>query len=398
MNTDTQEPTSSENLTHSTAKKRRSWVSWVALFAIIIAVTCWFQLVHQQKKSTNNYSQLQSSFHRTLSDTAQLGETINSLQNQINSQNEHILALQAAFNRSQAENSGYETDLTLQQVERFLVQANLNLNFNQDIPGAISLLQAADQRLNNLSEPKVIPLRQAIALDIVKLQAATPVDTVGILSKLAALRDEAATLPLFAINSKLQIFHKAKIESMSNPRLAAVHSTWEKTWQLTLETLKSLVIIRDRRDEISPLISIEQEQFLRQNLQLQFQQTQWAVLQRQQAVYQFSLTQANEWIQRYFADNDQATQAIQADINQLQKIKLTPETPNMSQLIEQLHTLQLQFNKSRTLAIAETPPVKTATKEAENITPMSTVPATSEATPAAKPNHEVAAVEKGELV
>lgn len=355
MTIDSIDQTTASDAASQNKKKRRSWVGASALIAIVIALTCWFQLVHQQKKSTNNYSQLQSSFHQTLSDTAQLSQTINDLQNQLENQNSQIAALQGAFNRLQASNSGYETDITLQQVDRYLLQANLSLNFNQDIPGALNLLQAADQRLNSLSDPQIIPLRQAIAKNMVALQSIEPIDLVGLLSKLSALRDQVAHLPLFAINSKLQIFHATPAANPNPTHLATLQSGWEKAWDATLTNFKSLVIIRNRQNEISPLISASQEEFLRQNLQLILQQAQWAVLQRQQAVYTYSLTQANEWIQRYFADNDRATLAMQADISQLQKINLSPQTPDISLLINQLHILQLQINKSRTAEPDKTP-------------------------------------------
>jgi uroporphyrin-3 C-methyltransferase len=179
------------------------------------------------------------------------------------------------------------------------------------------------------------------------LQSITPIDSVGLLSKLSALRDQVAHLPLFALSSKLQMFH-APQKPINQTHLVALQSEWKKTWQTTLATFKSLVIIRNRQNEISPLISVTQEEFLRQNLQLIFQQAQWAVLQQQQAVYQYSLTQANEWIQRYFADNDHATLAMQADINQLQQVDLAPPTPDIDLLITQLHRIQLQINKGRT--------------------------------------------------
>lgn len=360
----------SENIDHTQAiddtitnkKKRRSWVGWAALFAIIIAVTCWFQLVHQQKRSTNNYSQLQSSFHQTLSDTAQLSQTTGSLQNQIENQGNQIEALQAAFNRLQAANSGYETDIALQQVDRYLLQAHLSLTFSQDITAAISLLEAADQRLGTLTEPQIIPFRQAITADIVKLKSITPLDTVGVLSKLSALRDQAASLPLFALNSKLQQFHTATVDNHS-VQSSAPQTTWKKAWDITLSNLKSLVIIRNRQNEISPLISVAQEEFLRQNLQLILQQAEWAVLQRQQAVYEYSLTHANEWIQRYFADNAQATQTMQAEISSLQGLTLSPKTPDISVLIDMLHALPLQLNKSKTIGTSTTPALNNASSQ-----------------------------------
>jgi uroporphyrin-III C-methyltransferase len=324
--------------------KRRSWVGGVAFFAVLIALTCWFQLFHQQKKATNNYSQLQSSFHQTLSNTAQLSQTIDSLQTQITEQNNAIQTLQSAFNRLQAENSGHATEFALQQVDHYLLQAHLSLTFSHDIPAALQLLQAADQKLSPLSDPQLIPLRRAMNKDIIALKNITPLDSVGILSKLSALRDQTATLPLFALNTKTQQFH---INPTEHSAAVAADTTWKKAWETTLATLKSLVIIRNRQNEISPLISVTQEEFLRQNLQLILQQAQWAVLQKQQSVYEYSLTQANEWLQRYFADNAEATQSMHTEIRALQQLNLAPQTPDLSLLIETLHGLSMQPNANK---------------------------------------------------
>jgi uroporphyrin-3 C-methyltransferase len=347
-------------------KKSRSWISWVALLAILIALGAWFQLVHQQKRSTKNYSQLQSSFHQTLTDTAQLSQTITDLQTQIANQSQQLQALQATFNRMQAANSGYETDIALQQVDHYLLQANLTLTFNHDIAGTIALLQAADQRLNAVSNSQVISLRQALASCIVKLQALPQLDYVGILTKINALSQQTATLPLFAITTKTQMFHNAPENTPSN-NLALAKTTWQKTWAQTLETLKTLVVVRNRHEDITPLISDTQEQFLRQNLQLILQQASWAVLQHNQSIYTFSLTQASEWIQRYFADNNPANQAFQTNIQQLQQIDLEPKLPDIGALMNQLHTLQLEINKSRTLSLGK-PVTKNLDEEDETDT------------------------------
>ena len=250
--------------------RRRSWVGVSAFIAIIIAIACWFQLAHQQKKATNNYSQLQSSFHQTLSDTAQLTQTINNLQSQITSQNEQIQALDAAMNRMVASGSGYELDLALQQADRYVQQAYLSLNFNHDNAGAVALLQTADQRLASVTDPQIIPLRRSLADAILNLQSLPTIDYVGTLSKLSALRNQAATLPLFAVNPQMAIFHP----TATNTETSKSTTAWQSAWNKTLDTLKSLVVIRNRQTEITPLISQTQEAFLRQNLQLILQQAQ----------------------------------------------------------------------------------------------------------------------------
>ncbi len=353
--------------TNSPKKRRGAWVSIIALIAILIAIGCWFQLVHQQKKTTNNYSQLQSSFHQTLTDTAQLTQAITDLQTALAAQNNLIQALSATVNRMQASDSGYELDLALQLTDRYIQQAYLSLTFNHDLPSAIILLQTADQRLGAVMDSRTIVLRRNIADAIVKLQAIPTIDNVGILSKLAALRNQVATIPLFSINAQTSIFHEHNNDTI--PTNYATMGALHKAWFKTLENLKALVIIRNRTTSITPLISSVQEQFLRENLQLMLQQAQWAVLQRNQGVYQFSLNQANEWIQRYFSDNDQATQSLVKDINELKKIDLTPSTPDLKSLIDQIHNLQIQTNKSRTLQtskVASSKAIKTINTEDES--------------------------------
>ena len=159
------------------------------------------------------------------------------------------------------------------------------------------------------------------------------------------MRDKTSHIPLFSASSKTQVFYTQTEATVPTPTM-----TWQNALRKTVEMLKSLVVIRHRDTEITPLVSQTQEEFLRQNLQLILQQAQWAVLQHNQAVYHYSLTQASEWIQHYFADNDQATLALQANINELQKINLTPDLPDINALITQVHHVQLQVNKSRTLS------------------------------------------------
>ena len=110
--------------------RTRSIVSWLALLAILIGVAAWFQLVHQQKKSRNNYSQLQNSFSQTQSNTAELSTDFTTLKAQVIDQHEQLLNLASAFNRSQDANSEQSLDHTLADVDHYLLQANLNLNFN----------------------------------------------------------------------------------------------------------------------------------------------------------------------------------------------------------------------------------------------------------------------------
>ena len=344
--------------THDIVKTRRprtrSVVSWLALLAILIGVAAWFQLVHQQKKSRNNYSQLQNSFSQTQSSTAELSTDFTTLKTQVQDQHDQLLNLATAFNRSQAENSEQILDHTLTDVDHYLLQANLNLNFNHNIPDAILLLQSADKRLANLTEPSVFPLRRQLAGTLVKLQALPSVDLIGLLSQIAALSEQVQHLPLFALSSKTAQF-KAPV-SLAAPN----NETWfAKSLRISMDNLKSLVIIRHREQAITPLLAPMQEQ----NLQLILQQASWAVLQHNQAIYAFSLNQAQEWLQRYFADNDQATIALSNQLSALAHVNIAPTTPDLNPLLQTVHDLQ-QKNATHQPLLNPVPKVASTVKAA----------------------------------
>ncbi len=356
MNTD--EQNTAPEISQKTLKPRtRSIVSWLALLAILIAVTCWFQLAHQQKKSRNNYSQLQNSFSQTQLTTAELSAAFNQLKTQAQQQNQQLTNLERAFNRSQASNSEQALDNTLNDVEHTIVQANLSLNYNYNIDAAIILLQTADNHLNRQTDARVFRLRNQLASILVKLQAIPQPDIVGLLSQMAALSEQVQHLPVFALVDKTAQF-KAK-PTFTSPQDEA---WFGKGLRVSLETLKSLVVIRHRDQAITPLLDAQQEQFLRQNLCLMLQQASWAVLQHNQAVYQFSLNRAKIWLQHYFADNEKATLALNAQLTALANVNIAPSTPDLNPLLTNIHDLQQSNSQPIThLAAVKTPTLDHAT-------------------------------------
>lgn len=336
--------------------RTRSVVSWLALLAILIAVGAWFQLVHQQKKSRNNYSQLQNSFSQAQSSTAELSSDVAVLQAQIKAQNETLTNLAAAFNRSQAAHSEQEIDNNLMVVEHYLIQANLSLNFNHNISDAIALLQTADSHLSNVTDPSITALRSQIATALVKLRALPQPDLVGLLTQISAIQNQVRYLPLFALTTKTDQFKK-----VDNSSVNTQESLSAKSWRLSLATLKSLVIIRHREQPVTPLLAPMQEQYLRQNLQLILQQASWAVLQQNQSVYLYSLHQARTWLQRYFADNDSATQALDAQLKTLSSVNVAPIAPDLAPLLQNLQRLQSKLAENISIPTTLKPNTNTKT-------------------------------------
>ncbi len=232
--------------------------------------------------------------------------------------------------KNQQLTTGNQKAWLMAEINYLVRLANYNLSYGRDVAAAIALLQTADQRFVQLNDPALISLRQQIANMIVSLQPAAKMDLVGILAKLAALQLQVKQLPL--ITSPTFDSAKTAVNLPAQPP----QTFWRKALANSLELLKSLVIIRHHQASIEPLLDVEQLHYLQQNLQLQLQQAQWAVLHGQQAIYENSLQQTITGVQTYFASANPQTTAFIENLMQLQKINIQPALPTMNALLNSL--------------------------------------------------------------
>jgi uroporphyrin-3 C-methyltransferase len=296
---------------------------WLALLALIVAMALtaaaliYGRNVNFLLKTMNYNNQL---LHRQMQQIQGIQIT---LLDRLNQQAQQ-------FAKQQQLQAGNKNIWILSEVNYLARLANYNLNYTRDIPAAIALLQTADQRVAQLNDPNLNQVRQQLANNITALQAAGKLDTVGILAKLSALQAQIKQLPLIS-PPKFNVQPKT-----NNASTAADLSTWRKVLADSMATLKALVIIRHHQQPIEPLLGSEQYMYLQQNLQLQLQQAQWAVLHAQKTIYQNSLQQAINWVQNYYASASPQTTAFIQNIQQLQKIDIQPALPDMTALLNLL--------------------------------------------------------------
>ncbi len=237
--------------------------------------------------------------------------------------------------KNQQLESGNQHAWIMAEVNYLIRLASYNLNYSRDFNAAIVLLQTADQRVAQLNDPALNQLRQQLANMITTLQPIAKMDLVGALAKLSALQRQVKALPL--------VTPPAFTVAKENTDTAAPQTAWRKALANSLATLKSMIIIRHHQEPVEPLLNVEQLHYLQQNLQLQLQQAQWAVLHGQQTIYQASLQQAMTWVQNYFASKSPQTSAFLESLAQLQKIAIQPVTPDMSALLNTLARAEQTF-------------------------------------------------------
>jgi uroporphyrin-3 C-methyltransferase len=203
--------------------------------------------------------------------------------------------------------------------------ANLYLHFTHDARAVSVVLQQIDRQLQRLHNDALLPLRQALASDLARLQGINPPDLPGILSQLSALQERINVLPVQALPT--QTTHAA---TPTESAAANAEWSWRTAWQQTWRALQTIVLVRHHTVPPAPLLDQQQASYLRQNLFLLLQQTKWAALREDTTLYQQSLQQTTQWLQRYFIYAEQATQPIVAQLTQLQQIDIAPTLPTLA--------------------------------------------------------------------
>ncbi len=83
----------------------------------------------------------------------------------------------------------------LSEASHFLRLAAIELQISRDVPTSLRLLEAAEDLLNSIPDPKLLPLRSQIAKEKAALQALQLPDLEKLWSRVGALMDQIPSLP-----------------------------------------------------------------------------------------------------------------------------------------------------------------------------------------------------------
>lgn len=108
---------------------------------------------------------------------------------------------------------------------------------------------------------------------------------------------------------QLSIFPNQSPVSLQNT-VNAIKSTnaqipWYERILNSLKSLKTLFVIQHLDHPVMPLITPEQGVVMKQNILMQLNIAQWALLHHDKGIYQAALQTVSEWVSRYFSPSDQ---------------------------------------------------------------------------------------------
>ena len=210
----------------------------------------------------------------------------------------------------------------LAEAEYLLRIANHRVLMEQDANGALQLLLAADQILEELDDFALHGIRARLADEIIALKNVPRDDLQGMYLRLEAAKGQLA-------NAR---YTQPDVRPLAPPEPTL--TVWEQLVAATQEFVRVRRLTDDNR--IKPLLAPQESVYLELQLRLLFEQAQLAVLKRHQDVYEQSLTNIRQHIQDYFVAEEHATQVLLDEVESLLKFELQRPLPDVSASLSEL--------------------------------------------------------------
>lgn len=227
----------------------------------------------------------------------------------------------------------------LHQAQYAIQLAQLNAKWGNDTATTLALLQQADHLLSQHHDAALFPVRQALARETTSIKNTPTLDMPGLLSQLDALQQ---LISQYTLTQPITTQTETASEKMTDkPK----QNAWYPHFKNTLLFFRQLFVIRHHDSPLEPLMSPAFQAAQKEIIRLNLQEATWAVLQRDDTIYQLALKQARENLIRAFGESEQTIINILKQLDELRNITLRAETfvPHES---EQLLETILQHTSS----------------------------------------------------
>ncbi len=224
----------------------------------------------------------------------------------------------------------------LQKAYTWLKQAELDLRWSGDLNGALLLLKASADVIEQSKIPQLQPIHDLIKEDISGLVAVKLVNESEVLQQIKTISDDIVLLPVPASKS-VQTSQTEASTSESTAKETA--SGWREMLHKGVEAIKNVVIIKPTNGIEKPMPSEQSRQVLNENISLALQQIQWALLKKDNTLFHWSINEASELIQKNPTLIDLTNPQTELCLNNLKQLaeqNLTPTLPDIEPASNQL--------------------------------------------------------------
>jgi len=312
------------------------WPGWLALVlavvALVLVIAGWINFSRmQQQETAHQNAALQAINQRldVLNQSAALKSQLDSDQNNtqqaLKNFSDQLDSMNAALTDLRRRSEQGRDAWIKAEAAALLLAANDQVQLNANAAMALKALAAADERLKLLSDPGLIPVRQQIAKEEAALRAVPHADITGMAAMLTSLSEAAAKFPL------KRVAPEQYTPGTALPDTASGKLTLWQRFKAGLDRLvRDIFTVHHRNQPIEPLLTPEQDYFLRQNLELRLAAARAALLQRDNAAFQSSAQLAQAWLKTYFNAQNAGVKFAIGELAQMQTQQINPPLPDIS--------------------------------------------------------------------
>ncbi len=211
--------------------------------------------------------------------------------------------------------------LLLAEARYFLELATNRLRLETDPVSAAAALEAASQRLAATADPAYNPVLALIQEESESLDAVVVPDIGDITASLSEVSILIDGLPL-----------RGNVPDGTTDERAALddETGLDRAMSAVGNAFKDMFRVRRIDEQVMPLMTPDQEYFLRQNLLLKIEAARLAAHRRDAGNFESSLSESIGWIESYFDKNDPDVSGALATLTELSTLELNPELPAIS--------------------------------------------------------------------
>lgn len=326
----------------------KGWL-WVFLLLLIIvallAAGSWYgwQWLQQQR---DGYQQSIDELNRRIDQVAtraELQQLVRPLQDSIGQSDQRMgdleqgqKALTASTEKLFELYGRDENGWKLAEVEYLLSVAQHKLVLENDFEGAAKTLDAASQRIADLADPGLLPVRVLISEEISQLKTRVRPDLVGMSLLSAGLARQIGGL---------KPGYKERPTEQSSDDDSADQPTPAQTDQSLIDKARdfidSLYTIKPRQgqqQQVEQVLAFDVAQKLEDNLKL----TRWSILERDAFQYRKLMKQNLDWFKQYYDLENAANANFYESLLRLQRSQIKPDLPDISGSLRLLKQIQIK--------------------------------------------------------
>jgi uroporphyrin-3 C-methyltransferase len=231
----------------------------------------------------------------------------------------------------------------LAEAEYYMQIANAQLQLAGNPHLASLALSFADERLLQLADPALMDVRRVLSDELRAVEGMERPDIEGVTLTLASLAGVVDSLPM---RVEVETLQSGAVEV--DPELSGM----DRALASLKRAVGDVVSVRRTDEAAAPLTAPDAVYFLRANLALQLQAARLALLRTEKEIFEASLDDASDWLNRYYDTESAPVQSALETISEIRNGMFSVAPPDISESLRLLRQ-HVTLSESKALPAVE---------------------------------------------